>query len=461
MKFDLETIVVFVSFITSFFAVFLSNGIIIGVPAIAQDFAMNNVIQNWVPTIFFLVVAVFTVPAGQISGKFGVKKSLLAGILVYLIGSIGAVLSFSTESFLVFRIMQGAGVAFLNVSAMAMVVHAVAPKNRGKALGFTVTGVYLATSLSPVICGFLVHNLGWRSMFYFVIPFLVLCIILMITKIPQEWKTYQDDKIDKVGSILYGIGILFFIYGFTSLITTPGKILTVLGLILLVIFGAYELRQKSPVFNMNLFKNKKFTSSNIAALCSYIAVMVVTTILNYHFQYVRGWDAQMSGMILIITPIIMAIMAPNAGKLSDKIHPQKLAALGMGIATVALLILTFLTGKTPLYMVIIAMILQGIGMGLFSSPNMNAIMSSVPPKDAPTASASQATMRTIGQTMSLGLLTLVFAWIMGSLELAPQYAGMIIQASQIICGICTIACLLAIFASLVGVKSKDKFNTGR
>ena len=461
MKFDLETIVVFVSFITSFFAVFLSNGIIIGVPAIAQDFAMNNVIQNWVPTIFFLVVAVFTVPAGQISGKFGVKKSLLAGILVYLIGSIGAVLSFSTESFLVFRIMQGAGVAFLNVSAMAMVVHAVAPKNRGKALGFTVTGVYLATSLSPVICGFLVHNLGWRSMFYFVIPFLVLCIILMITKIPQEWKTYQDDKIDKVGSILYGIGILFFIYGFTSLITTPGKILTVLGIILLVIFGAYELRQKSPVFNMNLFKNKKFTSSNIAALCSYIAVMVVTTILNYHFQYVRGWDAQMFGMILIITPIIMAIMAPNAGKLSDKIHPQKLAALGMGIATVALLILTFLTGKTPLYMVIIAMILQGIGMGLFSSPNMNAIMSSVPPKDAPTASASQATMRTIGQTMSLGLLTLVFAWIMGSLELAPQYAGMIVQASQIICGICTAACLLAIFASLVGVKSKDKFNTGR
>lgn len=461
MEIKFETIIVLISFITSFFAVFLSNGIIIGVPAIAQDFAMNNVIQNWVPTIFFLVVAVFTVPAGQISGKFGVKKSLLAGITVFLIGSIGACLSFSTESFLIFRIMQGAGVAFLNVAAMAMVVHAVSPKNRGKALGFTVTGVYLATSLSPVICGFLVHNLGWRSMFYFVIPFLVLCIILMITKIPQEWKTYQDDKIDKVGSILYGVGILFFVYGFTSLITTPGKILTVLGIILLVIFGSYELKQKSPVFNMNLFKNKKFTSSNVAALCSYLAIMVVTTILNYHFQYVRGWDAQMSGMILIITPIIMAIMAPNSGRLSDKIHPQKLAAIGIGIAAVALAILTFLTGDTPLYVVILAMVLQGIGMGLFSSPNMNAIMSSVPPKDAPTASASQATMRTIGQTMSLGLLTLIFAWVMGNLELAPQYAGMVIQASQIICAICTVACILAVFASLVGVKSKDKFNTQR
>ena len=461
MKIEFETYVVFISFITSFFAVFLSNGVIIGVPAIAQDFAMNNVIQNWIPTILFLVVAIFTVPAGQISGKYGVKKSLLAGIIVFLIGSIGACLAFSTESFLIFRMVQGAGMAFLNVSAMAMVVHAVKPQNRGKALGFTVTGVYLATSLSPVICGFLVHNLGWRAIFYVVIPFLVLCIILMITKIPQEWKTYQHDTIDKVGSILYGVGILLFIYGFTTLITTTGKLLTVAGIILLVIFGLYELRQKSPVFNMNLFRNKKFTSSNIAALCSYIAIMVVTTILNYHFQYVRGWDAQMAGMILIITPIIMAIMAPNAGKLSDKIHPQKLAALGIGIAAVALFILTFLTADTPLYVVILAMVLQGFGMGLFSSPNMNAIMSSVPPKDAPTASASQATMRTIGQTMSLGLLTLIFAWVMGSLELAPQYASMIVQASQIICGICTVACILAIFASLVGIRSSDKFNTER
>ena len=283
----------------------------------------------------------------------------------------------------------------------------------------------------------------------------------MILKIPQEWKTYQHDTIDKVGSILYAIGILLFIYGFTTLITTTGKILTVLGIILLIIFATYELRQKSPVFNMNLFKNKKFTSSNIAALCSYLAIMVVTTILNYHFQYVRGWNAQMSGLILIITPIIMAIMAPNSGKLSDRIHPQKLAALGIGIAAIALLILTFLNASTPLYFVVIAMVLQGIGMGLFSSPNMNAIMSSVPPKDAPTASASQATMRTIGQTMSLGLLTLIFAWIMGNLPLSTQYASLIVNSSQIICAICAVACVISVFASLIGIKSKDKFNTER
>ena len=461
MKIEFETYIVFIAAITSFFGVFLSNGIIIGVPAIANDFAMNNVIQNWIPTIFFLAMAVFTVPAGQISGKFGVKKSLLVGVVIFLIGSVGAVLSFSTESFMLFRIIQGASVALVNVSGMAMVVAAVKPQNRGKALGFTVTGIYLATSLSPVICGFLVYNLGWRSIFYAVIPFLVLCIILMIVKVPQDWKTYEHDSIDKVGSILYAIGIMLFIYGFTNLVNQTGVLFTVAGIIFLIVFGAWELRQTSPVFNINLFKNTKFTSSNIAALCSYLAIMVVTTILNYHFQYVRGWNAQLAGLILIVTPIIMAIIAPNSGKLSDRIHPQKLAAIGMAIATVALLILTFLTNETPVYVVVVAMILQGIGMGLFSSPNMNAIMSSVPPKDAPTASASQATMRTTGQTMSLGMLTLVFAWVMGSLPLSTQYAGLIVQSSQIICGICTVACLVSIFASLVGIKSKDEFNTKR
>ena len=458
MKFDIEASVVIVSFLTSFFAVFLSAGIVIGVPSIASEFAMNNIVQNWIITIALLVVAVFTLPAGQISGKFGVKKALIAGVLVFLLASIGACLSFSTESFLFFRVIQGIGGAFSNVAAMAMVVQAIKPQNRGKALGFTVTGVYLAGSLSPVICGFLVYNLGWRSMFYFTIPFFVVCIGLMIWKIPGDWKTYENDKIDTLGYLIYGIGILLFIYGFTSLMNVIGQVCVLIGFILLIIFGYYETRAYSPAFNMNLFKNMKFTSSNIAALCSYLAVAALTTILNYHFQYVRGWNAQMSGLILIVTPIIMAFMAPNAGKLSDKIHPQKLAAIGMSIATVSLLILIFLDADTPIYLIVLAMILQGIGMGLFTSPNTNAIMSSVPPNEAPNASASQSAMRTIGQTMSLGLLTLVFAWIMGSLKLSSQYADMIVQSSQIVCIICTSICIIAIFASLVGIKSKDEYN---
>ena len=458
MKFDSETSVLLVSFLTAFFAVFLAAGIVIGVPAIANEFGMNNVVQNWIITIALLVVAMFTLPAGQLSGKFGVKRSLLVGVLIFIVGSIGACLAFSAESFLFFRVIQGIGGAFSNVASMAMVVQAIKPQSRGKALGLTVTGVYLAGSLSPVICGFLVYNFGWRSMFYFTIPFFLICIALMLWKIPGDWKTYENDKIDSIGYMIYAVGILLFIYGFTNLINTWGLICVVVGFILLLAFAYYETRVDTPAFNMRLFKNTKFASSNVAALCSYLAVAALTTILNYHFQYVRGWNAQMSGLILIVTPIIMAFMAPNSGKLSDRIHPQKLAAIGMTIATAALVILIFLDANTPIWLIIVAMVLQGVGMGLFTTPNTNAIMSSVPPKETPNASAAQSAMRTIGQTMSLGLLTLVFAWIMGSLKLSSQYAGMVVQASQIVCIICTIICVVAIFASLVGIKSKDEFN---
>ena len=458
MEIKFETYVIFVSFITSFFAVFLSSGIVLGIPSIAQEFGMNNIVQNWIPTIALLVVAVFTLPAGQISGKFGVKKLLIIGVSIFILASIGACLSFSTETFLFFRVIQGIGMAFLNVSAMAMVVQAIKPQNRGKALGFTVTGIYLAGSLSPVFCGFLVYNFGWRSMFYFVIPFLILCLVIMILKIPGDWKTYENNKIDSIGYLIYGIGILLFIYGFTNLMNAVGVICITVGMCLLIIFGYYELNIDSPAFNMKLFKNMKFTSSNIAALCSYLAIAAITTILNYHFQYVRGWNAQLAGVILIITPIIMAIMAPNAGRLSDRIHPQKLAAIGMTIATITLAILLFLDENTPIYLIVIAMILQGVGMGLFTTPNTNAIMSSVPPEETPNASAAQSAMRTIGQTMSLGLLTLVFAWFMGNLKLSSRYADLIVQSSQSICLICTVICIIAIFASLVGIRSKDSFN---
>ena len=109
MNIDYESYVVFVAFITSFFAVFLSAGIVLGVPAIASEFGMNNIFQNWIITLNALVIAIFTLPAGQISGKYGVKKSLIIGVTIYLLSSIGACMSFSTESFLIFRVFQGIG----------------------------------------------------------------------------------------------------------------------------------------------------------------------------------------------------------------------------------------------------------------------------------------------------------------------------------------------------------------
>ena len=452
----LEKIVLIVATLTSFFTVFLSSAVKVAVPSLASEFGMSNIIQNWVTMLFFLAVAIFTIPAGQLSGKFGLKKSMVFGSAVYILSSIVAVFSINSEMFLICRLIQGIGVSFLNVASMAMVVSAFSPQERGKAIGINVTGVYLATSTSPVIGGFLNFQFGWRSIFLTSVPFLILILVLLISQIKEEWITMGEVPIDWKGCIVYSLGILLFIYGFTRLDESIGIILTVVGIIVLGLFVALELREKYPVFDVKFFKNPKFSSANFAALTAYLATFAVTTIVNYHLQYIRGYDSQMAGLILLVAPLIQVIMAPISGRLSDKVNPQKLAAIGMFFGAISLAMLSMLGDSTPLWFLIVAMISHGLGFGIFSSPNTNAIMGSVPPKDTPVASASVATMRVIGQTMSMGMLTLVFAFVMGNVPMVEKYFPLLITSSQITCLICMVLCVTSVFASLVGIKSKKE-----
>lgn len=451
----LEKYVLLIAAVTSFFTVFLSSAVMISVPSLALEFGMNNIVQNWVTMLFFLSVAAITVPAGQISGKFGLKKTMVFGMVLYILSSVICVFSISQDMFLICRIFQGIGAGFLNVAAMAMVVSAFAPKDRGEAIGFTVVGVYLATSLSPVIGGFLNFSLGWRSIFYFTIPFLLLCLVLLIIEIKKEWKTFENEPIDIKGSILYSIGIVFFIFGFTMLNKPSGLTITIIGLILIVIFVLLELKVKMPVYDVRLFKNPKFSSANFAALCAYLATFAIVTIVNYYLQYIKGMDSSQAGMILLIAPVFQVVMAPIAGKLSDRINPQILAAIGIAFGGLGIFMISTIDAATPLSFLMIGMAFQGFGFGLFSSPNTNAIMGSVPPQETPIASASVATMRVIGQTLSMGMFTLIFAYIMGSVQIIPETYPLLLLSCNVAAGICAILCVVSIFASLVGIKSKS------
>ena len=450
-----KNLILFICAVLSFFAVFAVNSVMVVIPTIAAEFHMNNIVQNWAIIIFLLVVAVLSVPAGQISGKYGLKKVTIISVILFILISIANVLVTSSEQFLLCRLVLGISLSFFNVTSMAMVVSAFAPEERGKALGITITGVYIALSLAPVLGGVLDYQLGWRSVVLFGVPFLLVILALLLTKVDEEWITFGDVPLDVKGSIAYGIGMVLFIYGFTILNTSLGVILTVLGIIVLIIFGLIELREAHPVFDIRFFKNRKFLSANFASLCAYLATFAVTTILNYHLQYIKGMDSQTAGIILLAAPLCQVVLAPIAGRLSDKYVPQVLAAIGMGLGTVSLVLFSFLNEGTSIEFLIVSMIIYGVGFGLFSPPNTNVIMSSVPPKDTSVASASVATMRTVGQAMSLGILTLVFAFVMGDVPIVEQYYPLLISSCQITCIICVALCIASVFASLVGIKSNE------
>lgn len=441
--------------VLSFFTVFAVNAVTIVIPSIASEYGMSNIIQNWVTIIFLLVVAVLSVPAGQISAKFGLKKVTNISIVLFIIISVVNVLVTTQEQFLACRFILGISLAFINVTSMAMIVSAFPPEERGKALGINITGVYVGLSLSPVLGGILNYNLGWRSVVLFGVPFLFVILALLLTKIDEEWISFKGIPLDIKGSLTYAIGMVLFMYGFTILNTQLGIVLTILGILILIIFGLIELRREYPVFNINFFKNHKFLSANFASLCAYLATYAVTTILNYHLQYIKGFDSQTAGLILLVAPLCQVVLAPIAGRLSDKYVPQILAAIGMALGTISLFLFSSLNGQTPLEFLILSMIIYGIGFGLFSPPNTNVIMGSVPPKDTSVASAAVATMRTVGQAMSMGILTLVFAFVMGNVPIIEQYYPLLISSCQITCLICVVLCIASVFASLVGVKSTD------
>ncbi len=449
-----ENIILLICTVLSFFTVFAFNGVMIVIPSIATEYGMNNIVQNWVTIIFLLIVAIISIPAGQIAGKYGLKKITIISITLFLITSIINIFAISSEMFLICRLILGITNAFINVTSMAMVVSAFKPQNRGKALGINITGVYLGLSFSPVISGILNYQFGWRSVILFAIPFLLILLILLLTKVDDEWITFKDIPLDFKGSIIYGIGMLLFIYGFTILNQTTGIILTIAGILILILFAYTELRCDYPVFDVRFFKNREFSAANFASLSAYLATFAVVTILNYHLQYIKGYDSQVSGLILIIAPVCQVIIAPIAGRLSDRYVPQILAAIGMTLGTISLILFSFLDTGSSLTFLIISMIIYGVGFGLFSPPNTNVIMGSVPPKDTSIASASVAVMRTLGQTMSMGILTLVFAFIMGNVPIIPEYYPLLIFSSQVTCLICIVLCIASVFASFVGIKSK-------
>ena len=441
-----KNIILIICTVLNFIAVFASNAVNIIIPTVAAEFHMSNIVQNWITIIFFLVMAMLSIPAGQISGKYGLKKITILSSALFVIISIVNVFVTTSEQFLFCRLVLGLVLAFINVTSMAMVVSA---------LGLNITGVYVGLSLSPFLGGVLNYQLGWRSVILFSVPFLIVIIALLL-KIDEEWITFEGIPIDMKGSIAYAIGIALFIYGFTILNESMGIVLTILGIIILVAFALIELRQEHPVFDIKFLKNREFLSANLASLCAYLATFAVTTILNYHLQYIKGFDSQTAGIILLVAPVCQVILAPIAGRLADKYIPQILAAIGMALGTISLVLFSTLSFETSLSFVVVSMVIYGVGFGLFSPPNTSVIMGSVPPKDTSIASASVSTVRTVGQAMSMGILTLIFAFIMGNVAIVPDVYQLLISSCQITCIICVGLCLASVFASLVGFRSKKE-----
>ena len=416
---------------------------------------MDAVLLAWVPTSYLLSATVFLLPFGRIADIYGMKRIFTYGIVIYTISSLLAATSTSAIMLILFRIPQGIGGSMIFGTGVAIIASAYPVEERGRALGINVAAVYLGLSLGPFLGGLLTQHFGWRSIFLANLPLGLIVITLLLWKLKGEWAEAKREKFDLSGSVIYGLAVVAIMYGLSILPEILGLVVILIGILGFVAFVWWETKAASPILNMNLFKNNRvFAFSNFAALINYSATFAVAFLLSLYLQYTKGFSPQTAGMVLLSMPAIQAIFSPLAGRLSDRIAPQILASIGMALTTIGLILLTFLGQNTAIGFILVSLIILGFGFAFFSSPNTNAVMSSVETKTYGVASATLATMRQIGMMLSMGIAMLIFAIYIGRVEITPEYYSVFVAGMKIAFVIFAALCFVGIFASLARGKLK-------
>ncbi len=442
--------------LSNFLVPFMVTSLNVALPTIGKELSMDAVLLSWIPTGYLLAAAIFLLPFGRLADIYGRKKLFLLGTIVYTIACVLLPLSRTSFMFIAFRVVEGLGSAAIFATAIAILTSMFPPGERGKALGISAAAIYLGGSLGPPVGGFLTGYLTWRSIFYINIVIGLVVIYLVTTKLKFEWREAKGEKLDYGGSIVYGISLSALIIGFSFVNEFYGLLLTAAGIIGLGAFLWIENRIKSPVLNLEVFKkNRTFLWSNIAALINYCTSVGTGFLISLYLQYIKGYNAEHAGLILLAQPVVMMILSPIAGRLSDKMEPRLVATGGMCLTLTGLILFTFLSNSTPIWYIVMALLILGFGFGLFSSPNTNAAMGAVDKKFFGVASGMLSTMRTLGQMLSISIPTLLFALYIGRVQISPEYYPMFLRAAKTAFVVFSCLCFAGIFASLARGKSKN------
>ena len=444
-----KTFILVAATLGAFLTPFMGSAVNIALPRIGKEFEMDAVLLGWVATAYLIAAAMFLVPFGRIADIYGRKKIFTYGILLYTVASLLSALSTSAVMLISFRVLQGIGGAMLFGTGVAILTSVFPVGERGRALGINVAAVYIGLSVGPFVGGLLTEHFGWRSIFYANVPLGLLVLGLILWKLKGEWATAKGEKFDFAGSVIYSIMLVAVMYGFSRLPDMVGGWLILAGLLALVAFVWWETRVKSPVLNVNLFRrNMVFAFSNLAALINYSATFAVSFLLSLYLQYIKGFTPETAGLVLISAPVMQAIFSPVAGRLSDRVEPRILASVGMGLSAAGLVLLIFLGRETSVAFIVASLVILGFGFALFSSPNTNAVMSSVENRYYGVASATLATMRQVGMMLSMGVAMLLFAVYVGRVQITPEYYDLFLKSVRVAFIVFACFCFGGIFASL-------------
>ena len=439
-----RTATLFVVCVAHFLMPFMMSAVGIALPAIGREFGATALQLGLVETTYVLSSSIFILAMGRLGDIHGRRRIFVYGIVVFTVGCALLSQSWSIESLIALRFLQGIGGSMVMATTIAIVVAVFPPEERGKALGIAVASVYAGISCGPFLGGILVTAWGWRSIFYLSVPLGVLTFLITSAKLRDEWADARGEPFDWQGGLVYAAAILLLIVGAAHLdagLWAWGLMLA--GSIGIALFLYIEARTAYPLLNLVLLRdNRVFALSNLAALLNYAATFGITFFFSLYLQYVKGLSPRSAGFILIIQPLMQTLLSPWCGRLADRYPASKVATLGMALCALGLGCAALASASTPLAVIMAILALLGTGFALFSSPNTSVIMGSVAPRYLGVASSLGASMRTLGMMASMTIITVIFSIFMAgeavTLNTLPQFLLSMRIALWIFCGLCGI-----------------------
>ncbi len=441
--------ILLVASLASFLSAFMGSSVNIALPTIGAEFHASAVGMGWITTAYLLAAAVGLVPFGRIADLHGRRRVFIAGFSVYTLAAGACAFAPSLALLIAFRVAQGLGAAMVFSTSAALVSSAFPREERGRALGWNIAAVYTGLSAGPFLGGVLTEQLGWRSLFLVNVPLGVGILALTAWRVRVEWAEFRGARFDLVGSFIYGIGIVALMVGFSVLPAGYGFAMLVAGALTLVAFAIRQRRIDSPLLDLELFRgNRALLFSNLAALVNYAATAAVGFLLSLYLQVNRGLSPEAAGLVLVAQPVLQAVFSPLAGRLSDRVQPRFIASVGMAMTALGLVGLAFLGPATPFSLLVATLAWLGLAFALFSSPNTNAVMSSVDARFYGAVSGTLSTMRALGQIASMGIAMLLLSVFVGDAAITPDTASRFLSAARVGFSLFAGLCGLGIVASL-------------
>ena len=404
--------------LSTFMSTLDSSIVNVALPRMADSLGVTTASIQFVATSYLIVISGTVLIFGKLGDMFGKTTMFTLGVIVFTIGSLLCGLSHSYWFLIMARAIQAIGAAGTMANNQGIVTEVFPVQERGKALGLLGTAVALGSLVGPGLGGMIVGVLSWEYIFTINVPIGILAVIGAFCLLPKT-KTKAKGRMDLYGALLFIVTIVS-LFGALSEGLNLGfghpLILTgfFLAAICFVIFLAVEKKRKDPMIQLDIFKNGLFSLSIFCGFISFVAMFCNNIILPFYLQDVMEFSPQKAGLIMMAYPLILMVVAPVSGHLSDKIGSEILTFIGLVFTSVGLFSMSFLNENSAVITMVSLIGIMSVGMGLFQSPNNSLIMSTVSRDKLGVAGSINALVRNVGMVCGIALATTLLYGMMSS-----------------------------------------------